>query len=170
VSLASQIDALGLSWLEEPIRADLPAADWAKLAATFNTPLAGGENIAGYEDFDNAITSRHLSVVQPDIVKWGGISGCAAVAIQVREAGLRYCPHFLGGAIGLIASGHVLAATGGEGMLEVDVNPNPLRDAFEAVTVQGDGLFAITEVAGLGIQHLPDELSQFQTLALEARA
>ena len=35
--------------------------------------------------------------------------------------------HFLGGGIGLLASAHALAAVGGDGMLEVDCNPNPLR-------------------------------------------
>ena len=41
-----------------------------------------------------------------------------------------YCPHFLGGGIGLLASAHALAAVGGDGMLEVDCNPNPLRNVF----------------------------------------
>lgn len=43
------------------------------------------------------------------------------------EAGLRYCPHCQGGGIGLVGSAHVLAAAGGDGLLEIDVNPNPLR-------------------------------------------
>ncbi|EPX81106.1 mandelate racemase/muconate lactonizing enzyme family protein [Litoreibacter arenae] len=166
---ADGIDTVGLGWLEEPVRADLPASDWAALADAFVTPLAGGENITGHADFDAAIAARHLSVIQPDIVKWGGLSGCAAVARKVRNAGLRYCPHFLGGGIGLIASGHLLAAVGGDGLLEVDVNPNPLRDAFGGALVEG-GVFAVADAPGLGIDDLPEELAQFQTLALEARA
>jgi L-alanine-DL-glutamate epimerase-like enolase superfamily enzyme len=168
-SFADQVDALGLDWLEEPIRADLPGSDWAQLAAAYRTPLAGGENIAGYEAFEAAVSQRHLSVVQPDIVKWGGLSGCLSVAQSVLEAGLRYCPHFLGGGIGLIASGHLLAAVGGNGMLEVDVNPNPLRDAFDGAAVD-DGLFPISNAPGLGVEYLPEELAQYQTLALEVRA
>ncbi|WP_281858376.1 mandelate racemase/muconate lactonizing enzyme family protein [Litoreibacter halocynthiae] len=166
---ADGIDDVGLGWLEEPVRADLPASDWAALTGAFVTPLAGGENITGHADFDAAIAARHLSVIQPDIVKWGGLSGCAAVARKVRDAGLRYCPHFLGGGIGLIASGHLLAAVGGDGLLEVDVNPNPLRDAFGGALVEG-GVFDIADAPGLGIDDLPEELAQFQTLALEARA
>ncbi|TDT77033.1 L-alanine-DL-glutamate epimerase-like enolase superfamily enzyme [Litoreibacter halocynthiae] len=169
LALAGRIDAVGLGWLEEPIRADLPAEGWAALADTFNTPLAGGENITGHADFDAAIATRHLSVIQPDIVKWGGLGGCAAVARKVRDAGLRYCPHFLGGGIGLIASGHLLAAVGGDGLLEVDVNPNPLRDAFGGALVEG-GMFDIAHAPGLGVENLPEELAQFQTLALEAHA
>ncbi|SFR42596.1 mandelate racemase/muconate lactonizing enzyme family protein [Litoreibacter janthinus] len=169
LSFAGRIDALDLGWLEEPIRADLPASDWAALADSFATPLAGGENITGHDDFSVAIAAQHFSVLQPDIVKWGGLSGCADVARAVRKSGLRYCPHFLGGGIGLIASGHLLAAIGGDGVLEVDVNPNPLRDAFDGSAVEDGGRFAITETPGLGITELPEELEQFQTLALEAR-
>jgi hypothetical protein len=76
----------------------------------------------------------------------------------------------LGGGIGLIASGHLLAAVGGDGLLEVDVNPNPLRDAFDGVVVGKNGLFPISDAPGLGIEHLADDLMQFQTLALEARS
>ena len=38
-----------------------------------------------------------------------------------------FCPHWLGGGIGLIASIHLKAAAGGAGYVEVDSNPNPLR-------------------------------------------
>jgi hypothetical protein len=44
------------------------------------------------------------------------------------QGGFSYCPHYLGGGIGLLASAHLLAAVGGDGMLEVDSNENPLRD------------------------------------------
>jgi D-galactarolactone cycloisomerase len=170
LSFAFEIDALDLSWLEEPIQADLPTSDWAKLAASYKTPLAGGENIAGFSDFNDVLLAKHLSVIQPDIVKWGGLSGCAAVAQKACAEGLRYCPHFLGGGIGLIASAHLLAAIGGDGLLEVDVNPNPLRDAFGGAKTRNDGWFPISSASGLGIELLPEELAQFQTLTLEARA
>lgn len=170
LSHAAAIDSLGLQWLEEPIRADLPAGDWQALADGFATPLAAGENITGNSGFENAIAAGHISVVQPDIVKWGGISGCRAAAQRTRDAGLRYCPHFLGGGIGLIASAHLLAAVGGDGLLEVDVNPNPLRDAFEGARLRDDGNFTIGTAPGLGIDALPAELSQYQTLSLERRA
>ena len=170
LGLAEQVDVIGLAWLEEPIRADLPADDWARLRSAYLTPLAGGENITGEGDFAAAIAARHLRVIQSDVVKWGGLSACARVAGAVREAGLRYCPHFLGGGIGLIASAHLLAATGGDGLLEVDVNPNPLRDAFEGARVRRDGRFVIADAPGLGVEELPEALQPFKTLALDRRA
>ena len=66
-------------------------------------------------------------MIQPDMAKWGGFTRCLSVARRIRAAGLRYCPHFLGGGVGQLASAHLLAAVGGEGLLEIDANPNPLR-------------------------------------------
>jgi len=42
--------------------------------------------------------------VQPDLAKWGGVSGMLDVAERIVAAGLRFCPHYLGAGIGLAAS------------------------------------------------------------------
>lgn len=155
---------LPLGWLEEPLPADAPLTHWRALADQSPIPLAGGENITGTGGFADAIATGVFGVLQPDIAKWGGFSGCWPVAQAIREAGQRYCPHFLGGGIGLIASAHLLAATGGDGMLEVDVNPNPLRDAFDPWQGATDrGRLTLSDAPGLGIVDLPDALAQYAT-------
>lgn len=127
LQIAPRLMPFDLGWLEEPLRCDRPLSEWQALAADCPIPLAGGENIAGDEAFDAAIGSRAFAIVQPDAAKWGGISGCLNVIRAIQSAGLTYCPHYLGGGIGLLASAHLLAAAGGDGMLEIDANPNPLR-------------------------------------------
>lgn len=147
-----------LGWMEEPIAADAPAADWQMLADG-PVPLAGGENIAGEAEFDAALALGALSFVQPDLAKWGGVTGCLAVARKALAVGRVYCPHFLGGGIGLMASAHVLAAAGGPGLLEVDMNPNPLRDALADVTeAMSHGLWSLSDLPGLGIETLPEAI------------
>ena len=127
LEIAPRLAAFDLDWLEEPLRCDRPLGEWQALAADCPIPLAGGENLTGDDAFNAAIGSRALTVIQPDAAKWGGISGCLKVIRAVQAAGLTYCPHYLGGGIGLLASAHLLAATGAGGMLEIDANPNPLR-------------------------------------------
>lgn len=145
----------GLGWLEEPLRADRPWGEWQQLQRATDIPLAGGENVQGPEAFDAAIRSGMLTVLQPDLAKWGGISGCWPVVGQALAHGLRYCPHYLGGGIGLLASAHVLAAAGGDGMLEVDANPNPLRSALAGVVQRlEDGACRLGEEPGIGV--VPD--------------
>jgi L-alanine-DL-glutamate epimerase-like enolase superfamily enzyme len=157
---ARALEPYRLGWIEEPLRADRPAAEWSALAMSTATPLAAGENLAGFDAFDAAIAARRYAVVQPDIAKWGGISGCWPVIERVRAAGLRYCPHYLGAGIGLAASAHLLAAVGGDGLLEVDANPNPLRSALcphlEAVD---DGFAWLGDAPGIGIEVDPARLN-----------
>ena len=169
-SVAS-IRELPLGWLEEPLAADAPLTHWTALAEQSPIPLAGGENITGNGGFADAIASGVFGVLQPDIAKWGGFSGCWPVARAIRAAGLRYCPHFLGGGIGLLASAHLLAAAGGDGLLEVDVNPNPLRDAFDPWQgAESRGSLILTDAPGLGITDLPPEIAKYATYTGELHA
>ena len=151
-------------WLEEPIPADSPDSVWLRLAGDSPIPLAGGENLIGEQEFRRAIELGALAVIQPDVTKWGGISGTLAVARSVVGAGKRFCPHHLGGGIGMMASAHVLAAVGGDGVLEVDCNPNPLREGlarpFPSLV---DGRLQLSEAPGLGVD--PDRaLTSLRTL------
>jgi D-galactarolactone cycloisomerase len=144
-----------LDWLEEPLRADAALGQWQELAAGGRVALAAGENMAGDAQFDAAIASRAFAVLQPDAAKWGGFSGCLPVARRIIAAGLRYCPHFLGGGIGLLASAHLLAAAGGDGLLEIDANPNPLRsETCGPLANVRDGHATLTDAPGLGV--VPD--------------
>ena len=162
---ARAASALGLGWLEEPIPADAPEVDWMALAKASPVPLAAGENIATLGAFERSLAHGRLGFVQPDIMKWGGITGCLAVADLARAAGVTFCPHYLGGGIGLVASAHLLAAVGGQGLLEVDVNENPLRDAFAPASDRvREGRFALDDAPGLGIETLPSEIDGLCTL------
>lgn len=142
-----------LLWVEEPLRCDRPPADWVALAAASHLPLAAGENIRSNAAFDAAIAAGSLAVIQPDVGKWGGLSGCRRVALAAKQAGRTYCPHYLGGGIGLLASAHLLAAVGGDGLLEVDCNPNPLRSLLTMPQPRlADGLFHLPDGPGLGVE------------------
>ena len=132
------------------------------MAEQTKIPIAAGENIRGQRDFEHKINSGYLGVVQPDICKWGGISANLPIVRGILAAGVRYCPHYLGGGIGLVASAHLLAAVGGDGSLEVDYSTNPLReglaDPWPAVR---DGTITLTGEAGLGVKPDLDRLREF---------
>jgi L-alanine-DL-glutamate epimerase-like enolase superfamily enzyme len=160
---AALMAPLRLAWIEEPLRADRPWPEWQALAKTTRVPLAAGENIAGAEAFEDAFMSRALGVVQPDVAKWGGISGCLRLARRILETRLRYCPHFLGGGIGLLASAHLLAAAGGDGLLEIDSNPNPLRTlTCGAVAKVQEGRVVLDSTPGLGAAPDADALRRYR--------
>lgn len=138
-------------WIEEPMAADEPVEKWKRLFERTRAPLAAGENIRGEEAFGAALDAGFLRFVQPDVGKWGGISGCRAVARRAVERGVAFCPHWLAGGIGLAASMHLLAAVGGEGFAEVDSNPNPLREEVFPMQLE-DGSVTLPDAPGLGIE------------------
>ena len=138
-SMLPQLARFGLAWLEEPLRAD--------------SSMAAGENMLGRQAFEQGIASGAFGVVQPDIAKWGGISGAWQVIQNIRAQGLRYCPHFLGAGIGLMASAHVLAAAGGDGLLEVDANDNALRSLLAPPLAQvRDSCITLDALPGIGVE------------------
>jgi len=151
-------------WVEEPIAADEPADGWRLVAERAGIPLAAGENLRGESAFDAAIGGGYLRYLQPDVGKWGGISGCRQVASRAVERGLAFCPHWLAGGIGLAASMHLLAAAGGGGYAEVDANPNPLREEVFPFAI-ADGWATLPAAPGLGVE--PD-LAAFARYVVEA--
>ncbi|RIX76243.1 mandelate racemase/muconate lactonizing enzyme family protein [Acidovorax cavernicola] len=158
--MAARIAPFGLGWLEEPLRADRPWSEWRTLQQSTPLALAGGENLAGDDAFDAALQAQVLTVLQPDAAKWGGISGCWPVVRRAQAAGLRYCPHYLGAGVGLLASAHLLAAAGGDGMLEVDANPNPLRTALSPPLQRiEDGMIDLGELPGIGVEPDPARIA-----------
>jgi len=141
-----------LDWIEEPICVDEPVAHWAELSQMSSVPLAGGENMVGRAAFYEAVDTGHLGVIQPDVGKWGGISGCLPVARRAVAAGRRYCPHWLNSGIGLHASAHILAVAGGTGILEHDAMENPLQAPLAApFPALVDGCFPLSNRPGLGV-------------------
>jgi D-galactarolactone cycloisomerase len=153
LEVAPHLQEFSLAWLEEPIRADRPWQEWQRLRKETGLPLAAGENIASRAGFAQAIGDDVLRVVQPDIAKWGGLTLCSEIARDIVRSGKMFCPHYLGGGIGLLASAHLLAGVGGDGLLEVDSNDNPLRDRFCGPLLHiSDGRVTLGNDPGLGIE------------------
>ncbi len=148
-------------WIEEPVLADLPATMWQALAEESPVPLAAGENLRGIDAFEAAIDGGWLRFVQPDVGKWGGISGCREVAQRAAAKGIAFCPHWLAGGVGLAASMHLLAAVGSSASYaEVDANPNPLREEVFPMSVD-NGIVTLSDVPGLGVEPDLRRLARF---------
>jgi L-alanine-DL-glutamate epimerase-like enolase superfamily enzyme len=150
-------------WMEEPITADHSLEEWQLLSANSLIPLAAGENMRGERQFNDAIKSRAFRVIQPDIGKWGGFSGCLPVAKAICASNQLFCPHWLGGGIGLVASMHLKAAVGHAGFVEVDSNPNLLREAMAMPYPSiEEGKVLLSDEPGLGIAPDLKQLIDFQ--------
>jgi len=158
-----------LSWIEEPILADEPFDHWLRLQELTSIRLSGGENFLHQDDYDRYFQSieKPFPILQPDVCKWGGITGISRLFPNIDPQQTQYYPHFLGSAIGLAASAHLLAAEGGGGLLEYDIQPNALRDALgtEPLPIK-HGHYQISDRPGLGIEPRPEVLNTWCEAAI----
>ena len=151
-----------LDWIEEPLPADRPLYEWSKLATQEGSPIAAGENLIGDEQFDKHIKAKVLGIIQPDMCKWGGFTKTLPLAKRIVAAGLIYCPHFLAGPIGIMAAAHCLAVAGGNGILEVDANVNPIRERLTGgLPSINNGHMSLLKEPGLGLEPDVEELKRF---------
>lgn len=87
----------GIGWIEEPLRAD-DLAGYRELATRLKplgVPIAAGENIHTVHRFRDFLDAGALQVVQPNIVRVGGITPFLDIAELARERGVELAPHLL---------------------------------------------------------------------------
>ena len=152
---------------EEALRSDSPHSDWEELVVSTDIPLAAGENIYGIEDF-LAMTRAGLKVLQPDVAKWGGVSGALDLAETTPDDVLIW-PHFMGTAVGQVAALSVSAVIGKSSYCEVDVNENLLRSELcgDVINIE-DGRVELPSVPGLVHPPSLDKLTFFARLDVMA--
>jgi len=82
------------AWIEEPLRADDIAAH-AELRRRIDVPIALGENRHTIHQFRDAIDAGAVDVIQPNIVRVGGITPFREIAALASERGVGLAPHLL---------------------------------------------------------------------------
>lgn len=162
----ARIEALAgvtdLFWIEEPISAEADPKSWRTLADASVVPLAAGENLFGADAFGPYLENAALTFLQPDIIKWGGLTGVTAMAQDMISRGYKVYPHYLGGGLGLMVTAHLMAALGTDALLEFDVTENPFRELLgsPAERLTG-GLLALGDSPGHGVVPDLERLSPF---------
>lgn len=151
----------GLQFAEEPIPANAPLQDWARLARTSEIPLGAGENIYGLDAFC-AMAEAGVRYLQPDVAKWGGVTGALDLA-QALPGDTYLWPHFMGTALGQVAALSVAAAIGPTSVCEMDVNANPLRTELCGDVLRTEaGQIALPQVPGLVPPPTSDALRRYE--------
>lgn len=158
----SALEPFRIDFIEEPLLANEDLSIWKRLSEHSSIPLAAGENISSQARFENHINDHSLHVVQPDVAKWGGISGALNVARYAHAREAQCYLHFMGTGLGMAASLHVLAGLGGDGRVELDVNENPLRTGLGEINLAvSNGRLSVPGGTGFGFEPDSSELVRF---------
>jgi L-alanine-DL-glutamate epimerase-like enolase superfamily enzyme len=150
------IDALGafdLTWIEEPLRAD-DLAGHVALRARVDVPIALGENLYTHYRFAEFIDAGAVDLVQPNVVRVGGITPFMQIAALADERGVELAPHLLlelSAQLALALPGeHLVESVEDASFAELDVLATPSPVAVEGNAVRTTGQ------AGLGIRFTHD--------------
>lgn len=151
--LVRQIEEFDLDWLEEPFpRHDLES--YARLAAATDIPLAAGEREFGVNPFVLMAKARSVSIMQPDLMRAGGVTGWRLVAALAESNLLRIAPHFYREYDVHLASAqpNLVAIESFDWLNEL------LDDPFEV----HDGLATVPERPGFGATFRPEAIKEYR--------
>ncbi|WP_020220710.1 mandelate racemase/muconate lactonizing enzyme family protein [Halarchaeum acidiphilum] len=147
-------------WIEEPVEpADYEA--YERLAARTDLPLAGGESeesVAGLR----RLADNGVSYLQGDVRHHAGYTGClTCIDDCAARDDIAFIPHNFGTNLGLVANGHLVAASPEDVRLEYPVfgdgveamYPFPLaEDVLETDLTIEDGHLVLPDGPGLGVE------------------
>lgn len=83
-----------LLWVEEPLRAD-DFAGHVELRRRIEVPVAVGENVHTRYRFADLVDAGGCDIVQPNVVRVGGVTPFLDIARLARTAGVELAPHLL---------------------------------------------------------------------------
>ena len=146
-------DEGGVTWIEEPVRADDFAGN-ARIAREIATPIQIGENFMGPEQMAQALAAGACDYVMPDAERIGGVTGWMRAAALAQGAGVEMSSHLFPE-----VSCHLLAATPTAHWLEY-------VDWADAVLVEPlrvkDGHLMVPETPGIGLKWDEKAVKQYQ--------
>jgi D-galactarolactone cycloisomerase len=166
-----RIEAQGIHFYEEP----LPPQDfegYRRLSERATIPVASGEALYTVFDFARLMNDRAIDIVQPDLTLVGGFDEARKIATLCQVHNVRCTLHVWGGAIGLAAGVHFLAALIDyphtdnlpyPRLLEYDVGENPLRDDLLAEPLRpANGSIPVPTGPGLGVELNPETVARYR--------
>jgi len=108
-AVARAIRDRNFHWLEEPV---WPPEDYAGLAEVRKegVAIACGENVSSLHEFRRVFEAQAVDVIQPSVIKLGGISAMMQVIALARAFSVRVIPHCFYWGPGYLATAHVAAS------------------------------------------------------------
>ena len=159
IRVGRALEELGFWWFEEPVQ-HYHVRAMGEVAQALDITVSAGEQTYTLPALNDLI-SAGVRMVQPDIVKMGGITGLLRCAALAHAHGVELVPHQTQPTIGHTANLHVVASLL-QGTKPAEWNDPSTRThaIFENPPVPLGGLFHLPEGPGLGLRIDETELRQ----------
>jgi len=152
VQLCHSLALYRVRWIEDFIHPEL-FDDYAAVRRESPAPLAAGEQLGTFWDFERLIRGGCVDVVQPDLTRCGGLTVALQVARLAEEAGIDLVPHSWLTDLLTAYSLHLISALRRPVFVEFNVVQSALTRGIcgGALSLNADGTVSIPRGIGLGV-------------------
>lgn len=161
-AVASDLKAVRLKFLEEPLWPPENFAGLAELRSTTGIPVSAGENVPTLLEFERLLAAGAVDFVQPSPAKMGGITELCKIFPLAAVHNVPVMTHSFYDGPGLLAAIQATAALGGaDSMIEwrwFDLETSIYGDTF----APEGGRISVPQGPGLGIDPAPDVISAYR--------
>ena len=159
--MARAFEPFNLAWLEEPIWPPEEYVALAELRRVAPMPIALGENEGTAFGFREIIAKGAADVLQPSVIKVGGIAEVKKIATLAATASLTVVPHSFYFGPGLAATLHLAATFTGSAPVELPSFSHEVS-LLEQPLVAQDGTIAPPSGPGLGVALNPEAVRRYR--------
>jgi L-alanine-DL-glutamate epimerase-like enolase superfamily enzyme len=159
IRVGRALEDLGYWWFEEPVQ-HYHVRTMGEVARALDITVSAGEQTYTLPALNDLI-SVGVRMVQPDIVKMGGITGLLRCAAVAHAHGVELVPHQTQPTVGHTANLHVIASLL-QGTKPAEWNDPSKRThpLFENPPIPVAGLFHLPDGPGLGLRVIEKEIRE----------
>ena len=161
VTMAQRMEEYSLRWLEEPVS---PMDDYDGLSfirERSNISIAAGENEYTHYGFKTLIEKNAVDILQPDVIKAGGLSCCRKILGMAEAWNIPLITHSFYYGAGVAATAHFVISNPFGNEMEICTTPieeNFISPDFRPV----HGKITVSDAPGLGIDVDEDVVKHYR--------
>jgi L-alanine-DL-glutamate epimerase-like enolase superfamily enzyme len=156
-----KFEELGIYHFEEPV-AQYDYAGIRQVTGALDVPVSAGEHEYTRWQFRDLIEQANPDILQPDVVKCGGITEMKKISVLSETYSKHFLPHQTQPTIGTLASLHVCNS------IQTCTRPHEftgqrddLNELFEEPLEFKDGYITMPDKPGLGLELIQSKLEEF---------
>ena len=155
-----KFEELGIFHFEEPVT-QYDYAGIRQVADALDAPVSAGEHEYTRWQFRDLIEQGSPDILQPDVVKCGGISELRKIAVLSETYSKHLVPHQTQPTIGTAASLHVVTSIQTATRPQEFTGERPqLNTLFKEPLEFKDGHITVPDAPGLGLEIVPERLKE----------
>jgi len=150
-----------VGWFEEALHPD-DLEGFKTLRKASPVPISGGEVLTRRQSFIPFITQGAFDIIQPDVVKCGGISEWRRIANMAEDHGIQMIPHGWNTAVGLATDLQLSSAFHRTNFVEYCTGAPYVDDiTTKPWVLDKEGMLEIPSGPGIGIELDPAKIEKY---------